>query len=129
MSRTRSWSLRSVRRALVRRSRGGRVVTEKEILQRYSTAGLRRGELSRAAKKMHLATLRRPIIGEEAEKVLAELYSEETLELTEAQREVLAIIKENADIAHRVLNDWIAKRIVEIERVTGIPREQLRPDP
>jgi len=78
---------------------------------------------------MHLATLRRPIIGEEAEKVLAELYSEETLELTEAQREVLAIIKENADIAHRVLNDWIAKRIVEIERVTGIPREQLRPDP
>ena len=37
--------------------------------------------------------------------------------------------QEILDIAHRVLNDWIAKRIVEIERVTGIPREQLRPDP
>jgi hypothetical protein len=58
-------------------------MTEEEILKHYSTAGLRRHELSRSAKKVHLATLRCPITGEEAEKVLAELYPEETLELTE----------------------------------------------
>jgi hypothetical protein len=49
-------------------------MTEQEILAAYSTPGLRRCELSHSAKKAHLATLRRPIIGEEAEKVLAELY-------------------------------------------------------
>jgi hypothetical protein len=27
-----------------------------------------------------------------------------------------------------VLNDWITKRVAEIERVTSIPRELLRPD-
>jgi Zn-dependent M32 family carboxypeptidase len=89
-------------------------------LEHYSTPGLRRGELSRAAKKTHLATLRRPITGEEAEKVLAELYPEETLELTEAQREVLAVIKKNADIAHRVLRDWIARRKSIISKAAGI---------
>jgi Zn-dependent M32 family carboxypeptidase len=97
-------------------------VTEQEILARYSTPGLRRCELSRAAKKAHLATLRRPVIGEEAEKVLAELYPEKTLELTEAQREVLEIVKKNADIAHKVLRDWITKRFTEIERMTDTHR-------
>jgi uncharacterized protein (DUF2267 family) len=107
-------------------------MTEQEILERYSTPGLRRRELSRTAKKAHLATLRRPITGEEAEKVLAELYPEQAATITqpaEAQAEVLEIIKTNGNIARKVLNDWIAKRVAEIERVTGIPRELLLPDP
>jgi hypothetical protein len=48
------------------------IVTEAEILAAYSTPGLRRRELSRAAKKEHLATLK--VVGEKAEEILTRLY-------------------------------------------------------
>ena len=51
-------------------------VTEKGILDDYSTSGLRRNQLTRAAKKTQLAELRYPIVGEEAEELLDQLYPE-----------------------------------------------------
>lgn len=48
-------------------------MTEAEILAKYSTPGLRKYELSRAAKKQHLATNYRTT-GEEADRVLDQLY-------------------------------------------------------
>lgn len=50
--------------------------TEKKILERYSTPGLRRNQLGRGAKKDHLASLK--VVGERAEKILDELYPEES---------------------------------------------------
>jgi hypothetical protein len=100
---------------------------EEEILRRHSTPGLRRTELTRAAKKAHLASLR--LVGEEAEKILDELYPEQAAPTASsaAAKEVLEIIETNTAIARAVLLKWIDKRLGEIERVTGIPREQLWP--
>ena len=50
-------------------------MTEQEILERYSTPGLRKHELLRSEKKAHLAL--GGIVGEAAEIILARLYPEE----------------------------------------------------
>jgi hypothetical protein len=51
-------------------------MTEKEILQRYSTSGLRRNELTRAGKKWHLQGFAR-ITADEIEEILDRLYPRE----------------------------------------------------
>lgn len=55
-------------------------MTEQEVLAKYSTPGLQKRELSRAAKKLQLASIR--ITGEAAEKLLDQLYGNDS----EAQR-------------------------------------------
>jgi hypothetical protein len=71
-------------------------MTEQETLERYSTPGLRKHELSRAEKKAHLAGMK--IVGEDAEKILAQLYPE-CLETAAAQ---CAEIREmNSKIEHK----------------------------
>jgi hypothetical protein len=52
-------------------------MTEAEILAKYSTPGLRKGELSRAAKKLHLASCYRTT-GEEASRILDQIYDDKT---------------------------------------------------
>lgn len=47
---------------------------EEDIIARHSTPGLKRNELTREAKKDHLAGQRVP--KEEQEKILAELYGD-----------------------------------------------------
>lgn len=51
-------------------------MTEREILQRYSTPGLRKRELSRTAKKQHLASAYR-LTGDDAKRILDEMYGPE----------------------------------------------------
>jgi hypothetical protein len=51
-------------------------MTEQEILERYSTPGLRRNVLTRAGKKWHLQDFAR-ITPEEIEAVLDQLYPPE----------------------------------------------------
>lgn len=46
--------------------------TEEDILRRYSSDGLRRGEMTREAKREHLASFK--ITGERAEEILEKLY-------------------------------------------------------
>jgi hypothetical protein len=48
-------------------------MTEQEILERYSTPGLRRNVLTRTGKKAHLQTMPR-ITPDEIEEILARLY-------------------------------------------------------
>jgi hypothetical protein len=159
---------------------------EQDILAKYSTAGLRRHELSRAAKKDHLASLK--VVGEEAEKILTQLYPTketqpcqtssspspalrvEALSQAKCIAERVAIaaseVAKHAKAAHsstlkptrkkdaglraaiakagglqklgqllginyQAIQQWQrvpSERIVEIERVTGVRREALRPD-
>jgi hypothetical protein len=47
-------------------------MTETEVLAKYSTPGLRKHELDRMAKKLHLAGIQ--VVGEDADKILNELY-------------------------------------------------------
>lgn len=49
---------------------------EQSILDKYSTPSLRRGELSRSAKKVHLASAYGKR-GDEAELILKEMYGDE----------------------------------------------------
>jgi hypothetical protein len=52
---------------------------EEEILARHSTPGLRKRELTRQAKKDHLDSMN--IKGEEAEKILNEIYPVAALDI------------------------------------------------
>lgn len=54
---------------------------EEEILQYYSTPGLRKNALSRNAKRNHLAAAYK-MVGERANKILDEMYGPETEEPT-----------------------------------------------
>ena len=51
-------------------------MTEKEVIEQYSTEGLRRNKLSRSAKKDQLNGLKVPV--DERDKILDELYGPET---------------------------------------------------
>lgn len=53
-------------------------LTEAEVLARYSTPGLRKGELGRSAKKLHLEESHKHLSKEEREKILSDLYPEDT---------------------------------------------------
>ncbi len=51
-------------------------MSEREILDRYSTPGLRKNSLSRTAKKDQLAGIK--VTGADAEKILDQLYGSES---------------------------------------------------
>jgi hypothetical protein len=101
--------------------------SEREILAKYSAPGSRRTELTRAGKKHQLEVMvsEGRITPDEAKETLNRLYPPDPADKVQA---VLSIIEVNAAIARTVLSKWISKRVKEIERLTGIPRELLRPD-
>lgn len=52
-------------------------------------------------------------------------------ELFTARRIVKAQLARDLGITHGAVNQWTrvpAERVIEVERATGIPRQELRPD-
>jgi hypothetical protein len=117
------------------------IVIEQEILARYSTPGLRRNQLSRWAKRMHLLGF---VPDWRAEEILADLYperntaaKEEDCKMEDGLKRALQEaggVDQLAALLHvspAAVAQWYrvpAERVMQVEKIIGIPRKELRPD-